>query len=172
MTRTEYNEILNKVVAKYAHLEVVMSSNHGERGLARAIIGFRSMKEVKEVAKEFGFDDYENVFLLAHKAGNDFYFRMYNGVESGVPYESMLSMDEFVTFEPYDHFKERVLSDTGIDAEFPEIKQALDARKKGEVVIINESSMTVVDTIAKVATHFSYDLTTYEIGICNILFDE
>jgi hypothetical protein len=80
----------------------------------------------------------------------------------------MLTMDEFVTWESYDHFKERVL---GIDYERPEIKQALDARKKGEVVIINESNMQVVDTVSKVAAHFSYDSTTYEVGICNVWID-
>jgi hypothetical protein len=171
MTRTEYNEILTAMAEKYPHLEVVMTCNNtvsSPRGLVRAVIGFRTMEEVQAVAKEFGFDEYDNAYLLAREAGSDFYYRMYNGVECGVPYEDMLTMDEFVTWESYDHFKERVL---GIDYERPEIKQALDARKKGEVVIINESNMQVVDTVSKVAAHFSYDSTTYEVGICNVWID-
>jgi hypothetical protein len=178
MTRKEYLEKLEEVQSVYPHLEIVESNdniNGYPSGIREALIGFKDIDEVNEVARKYF--DVTCIHEFDRKDGHHFYTRVgcsWNGIDVqskvGDDYElfggtgNQYFEEQKDVFDDFINYADNIEAVQSLVDQVKTICDAADSKDENEVLIIHEGS--VFDVVEKNPTSFSFDTHNYVIGIC------
>jgi hypothetical protein len=180
MTRKEYLEKLEEVQSVYPHLEIVESNDSISdypSGIREALIGFKDIDEVEQVAEKY----FSRLDILEfdRKDGHHFYTRRgcnWDGIDVdskiGDDYELFTGNGKQYFEEQKDILRDMLEYEESVEVfqvaleQIKEICDAADYKDDDEQLIIREGKLQ--DTIKKNPTEFSYDTHNYVIGICEL----